>query len=471
MPRLTFLGAAEEVTGSMLLVELEAGKFLVDCGMFQGKRAESRERNRTLPPAAYGADVALLTHAHIDHSGSLPTLVKGGFTGPIFCTPATRDVTALMLRDSARIQKADADYLNRKFERDEDFVPIEPVYDEDDVAETLARFVGEPYRHTFSPLPGVRATFRNAGHILGSAHLHLDIEDEGVRTHVVVSGDLGRANLPILRDPEPPETPVDFLVMESTYGDRVHPPIDSVSEQLVRILHETIARKGRVIVPSFALGRTQELIFVLHELRKAGRIPAIPIYVDSPLATAVTSVYKLHPDAFDREARRFLSENGDLFDFEGVTYVGTAEASMALNDIEEPIVIISASGMAESGRVLHHLRRAVGSSRNTIVIVGFMAEQTLGRKLAEHQSPVRILGLEHDVEAHVEVIDAFSAHADREGLLAFARACGPAVKEVLLVHGEPDQQRSLKASLYEDGRTVRIPRRNQTFDLLRMPTV
>lgn len=467
MPRLHFLGAAGEVTGSMLLVEGEAGSVLVDCGMYQGHRADAQARNRVLPPAASSASAVLLTHAHIDHSGSLPTLVKSGFTGPIYCTPATRDVAALMLRDSARIQAADAAWLNRKHEGERDWEPVLPVYDEDDVADTLARIVGEPYHLPFHPLPGWTARLRDAGHILGAAHLHLEIVEGDRVTRLLVSGDLGRHGLPILRDPEPPQTPVDFLVMESTYGDRVHPPIASVADQLARIVTETAARGGRIIVPAFALGRAQELLYVLRELREGGRIPPIPVYVDSPLATAVTAVFKLHPDAFDREARH-RADGGDLFDFPGVHWVATAEDSMALNEIEEPILVISASGMAESGRVLHHLRRGVGDPRNTIVIVGFMAEHTLGRRLAEKRPRVRIFGMEHELLARVEVVDAFSAHADRENLVAFARACGP-VRRVFLVHGEPEAQRSLHGLLSEAGLEVVVPRRGQVEELVPAP--
>lgn len=450
----------------MLLVECRQGSILVDCGMFQGRRAESRERNRLVPRVAVAADAVLLTHAHIDHSGCLPTLVKAGFQGKIHCTAATRDVAALMLADSARIQEADAAYLNRTFGDDPSWVPIVPVYDEDDVADTLARMIGVPYHHEFSPLPGVRAHFRDAGHILGSGHLHLHIDEgEGRVTRLAISGDLGRHGLPLLRDPEPPETPADYVVMESTYGGRTHPPVSGADVQLERIVQETVARGGRIIIPAFALGRTQELVYVLHELRLAGRIPPLPIYVDSPLATAVTSVYALHPECLDRAARAFLAERGDIFAFEGLTYVGTAEASMALNEIDTPIILLSAAGMCESGRVLHHLRRAVEDPRHTIVIVGFQAQHTLGRRFVERRPRVKIFGVERDLNAHVEVIDAFSAHADQGGLLQYAQGFGPAVKRVFLVHGEPDQQAVLKEELEGRGRTVTIPKRGQIVDL------
>lgn len=450
----------------MLLVECRQGNILIDCGMFQGRRAESSARNSTVPRVATEAAVVLLTHAHVDHSGSLPTLVKSGFRGVIYCTAATRDVAALMLADSARIQFSDAQYLNRKFEDDPGWIPLVPVYDEDDVADTLARMIGVPYHHVYTPLPGVTAHFRDAGHILGSAHLHLTIDEgDGRVTRLAVSGDLGRHGLPLLRDPEPPETPADFVVMESTYGNRTHPPVAGAEASLTRIVNETVARGGRIIVPAFALGRTQELVYVLHELRLAGKIPPIPVYVDSPLATAVTSLYRLHPECMDRAARAFLSDAGSIFDFEGLTYVGTAEDSMALNHIDEPIILISAAGMCESGRVLHHLRRAVEDSRHTIVIVGFQAQHTLGRRFVERRPQVKIFGVERDLNAHVEVIDAFSAHADQGGLLQYAQGFGPPVKQIFLVHGEPDQQEPLKVELEARGRRVTIPRRGQIVDL------
>ena len=462
--RLTFLGAAQEVTGSLLLVEVSSGTLVVDCGMFQGRREESRQRNRELPPEAIRADAAILTHSHIDHSGNLPTLVKSGFEGSIYATPATVDLCAYMLRDAAWIQVNDAAYLNRKFADDPDWIPIVPLYDEEDVLATLRRFVAFPYHHPFEPLPGVTATFLNAGHILGSAQLVLDVKENGQSRRLVVSGDLGRKGLPILSDPEPPPRPIDYVVMESTYGNRVHGSVAQMHDDLERIVKETVLRGGKVIVPAFAVGRTQELLYVLHELKKAGRLPPIPVFIDSPLAINVTEVFRLHPECFDAEARTFLEKNGDIFTFDGVQVMRTPEESMQINRHAGPAIIISASGMAEAGRILHHLRNNVADERNTILIVGFMAQHTLGRRLVERRRRVKIWGLERDLYARVEVLNAFSAHADRNDLLAYVEACGE-VRRAFLVHGEPEQQKPFLATMKERGIQVHAPTRGEKVEL------
>lgn len=462
--RLRFLGAAEEVTGSLLLVEVQAGALVVDCGMFQGRREESRQRNGKLPPEAIAADAAILTHSHIDHSGNLPTLVKSGFAGSIYATLATTNLCKYMLRDSARIQASDAAYLNRKFARDRDRLPVVPLYDEDDVMRTLARFVALPYQRPFEPIPGVKARFLNAGHILGSAQLVLDVQEGGQTRRLVVSGDLGREGLPILRDPEPPPRPVDYLVMESTYGDRIHGTVAEMHDDVERVVKATIQRGGKVIVPAFAVGRTQELLYVLHALFRSGRLPEIPIYIDSPLAIDVTEVFRMHPECFDAETKAFFDEHGDVFSFEGVRYTRTPAESMEINGQIGPAIIISASGMAEAGRVLHHLRNHVENERNTILIVGFMAQHTLGRRLVERRPRVKIWGVERELRAQVEVIDAFSAHADRDDLLAYVGSCG-AVSRVFLVHGEPDQQAPLRDALTKRGLLVNVPVRGEAFEL------
>jgi len=463
--RLTFFGAAQEVTGSMFLLELEAGTILIDCGMFQGRRAETRARNRDLPPEAVAADAAILTHSHVDHSGNLPTLVKAGFTGSIHSTPATFDLCAYMLRDSARIQEGDARYLNRKFADDPDFEPIMPLYDEADAVQALERFVTITYRRPFTPLPGVSATLLNSGHILGSAEVMLDVTDGGQHRRLVFSGDLGRAGLPIIRDPEFPPRPIDYVIMESTYGDRTHGDVAAMHDDVERIVRDTVARGGKLIVPAFAVGRTQELLYVLHELVRAGRLPRIPIFIDSPLAIDVTSVFRLHPECFDAETRAFLDEQGDVFAFDQVRFVRTTEESIALNGLEGPAIIISASGMAEAGRILHHLRNHVEDERNTILIVGFMAQHTLGRRIAERRPRVKIWGVERDLLAHVEVLDSFSAHADQHDLMAFAQACGADTRRFFLVHGEPAAQTALRDAMVVNEMTVQIPRRGETVVL------
>ncbi len=451
-----FLGAAQEVTGSMHLVSTSAGTLLIDCGMYQGRRQESRARNAKLPPEAIAADAVILTHAHIDHSGSLPTLVKSGFRGRIYGTPASRDLCAYMLRDSARIQVGDAEYLNRKHGEDPNWRPIEPIYDENDAIETLRRFVSVPYDTPFAPLPGLQASLVEAGHILGSAQVHLDVPDGATTRRLVFSGDLGRKDLPILRDPAPVDR-ADYLFMESTYGDRVHSPIKEMDDQLAQIVTDTVAKKGKVIIPAFAVGRTQEIVYSLHKLFIAGRIPHLPIFVDSPLAVNVTDVFKRHPEVYDAETRKFVEDNGPVFTFSTLKYVENVNESIALNSMKEPCIIISASGMAESGRILHHLKNNVSDDRNTILIVGFQAQHTLGRRLVERRPKVKILGVERDLYARVVVMNGFSAHGDQHDLVAYA-AGAKGARRVFLIHGEPDQQAPLMDLLRKQSLTVDNPK-------------
>lgn len=463
--QLHFLGAAREVTGSLFLLETDAGSLLIDCGMVQGRRAESDERNRRVPRAAVAADAAILTHAHIDHSGNLPTLVRRGFKGAIHATPATRDVVELMLADSARIQAADAEYLNRKFADDPGWREIVPLYDEDDVSAAMKRFVAHSYHAPFEPLPGVQARFYDSGHILGSAQLVLDVDTGRDFRRIVFSGDLGRAGLPVLRDPEALPGPIDYAVMESTYGNRVHASPSRMHADLEEAVRRTVARGGTVVIPAFALGRTQEILLVLAELKQAGRLPDVPVYVDSPLASSVTAVFRKHVDCYDKETRAYLAKFGDPFDFPGVRYISLRQDSIALNDRSEPCILLSASGMAESGRILHHLLRTVEDPRNTVLVVGFMAAHTLGRRLVERHPRLRILGMERELRAEVVVLDAFSAHADRDGLTAWARGLGPELRTLYLVHGEPDQQEPLRRRLVEAGRRVVVPERGQVVEL------
>lgn len=463
--KLSFLGAAEEVTGSLHVLETQGQTLVLDCGLFQGRRRESRERNRTPPTLAIEADAVILSHAHIDHSGNLPSLVKAGYRGVIYATPATRDLCAYMLRDSARIHESDAAYLNRKYADDPNWEPIEPLYVEQDAINALERFVGQPYGRPWQVLPNVKATFIDAGHILGSAQVILDITEGDSTKRLVFSGDLGRAGLPILRDPQTPPGPIDYVIMESTYGDRLHGDIESMHTTLAKVVSETVAKKGKIVIPAFSVGRTQEVVYSLNHLRQTGRIPSVPVYVDSPLSVNATEVFKLHPECFDAETRAFMEQHGSVFDFSELRYIGSVDESIRLNTLDGSAVIISASGMCEAGRVLHHLRNTIGNPDNAVVIVGFMAQHTLGRRLVEQRPTVKIFGVERDLRARVTVIDAFSAHADRDDLLAYIEKCGAGIREVFLVHGEPDAQAPLAATLRDRGHKITVPARGTRVEL------
>jgi metallo-beta-lactamase family protein len=462
--RIRFLGAARTVTGSMHLLETSSGALLVDCGLFQGRRSEANQRNRNLPRATLGADAMILTHAHIDHSGNIPTLVKSGFKGKIYATSPTVDLAHSLLLDSAHIQESDAEYLNRKFGRDPDFVPIVPLYTRDDAERALERFVPLPYDEEFEPIPGVRARLIEAGHILGSAQAVLQVKKNGTTERLLFTGDLGRKGLPVIKDPALPREQPRYVVIESTYGNRLHRDIASSQDELADLINETVKKGGKVLVPAFAVGRTQELVYALNQLSHEKRIPKLPIFVDSPLSTAVTKVFEKHIECFDAEASAFLRENGNPFGFKNLTYVSSRDESMKLNDLKEPAIIIASSGMCEAGRILHHLRNNVGDERNTVIIVGFQAEHTLGRRLVERRPKVRIFGLEHEVHARVATIGAFSAHADRNDLVAHARALGP-VARFFIVHGETEGTEGLKAALEEIGREGYIPTQGEAVEL------
>ncbi len=466
---LHFLGAAGTVTGSMHEVLLPSGRsVLLDCGLYQGRRKEAAIRNRDLPVSVRRLEAVVLSHAHIDHSGALPRLVALGYRGPIYTTPATRDLIAVMLQDSAMIQQADADYVNRRIRREHpDVEPVEPLYTLEDVMQTLEQVVAVPYHRSVPLCEGVTLTFHDAGHVLGSALVLLELDEAGATRRLLFTGDLGRRDMPILRDPEVPSG-VDVLLSESTYGDREHEPIERMDEELGEVVRRVVGRGGKVVVPTFALERAQEVVFALKRLRAAGAIPEVPVYVDSPLTVRVTDVFRLHPDAMDREARSWFREGGSPFDFEGLHYVQDVEDSKALSASRDPTVILSASGMCEFGRVLHHLRSIVGHPRHAVVIVGWQAPHTLGRRLVEGRSRVKIFGVEHERRCEVVVLGGFSAHAGRTELLGFAeavRAHGP-LRHVVLVHGEPAAQRALAEALGSRGfPDVRIPERGDRLRL------
>ena len=453
MITLEFIGAAQTVTGSKHLLRTSRATVLLDCGLFQGRRRESFEKNRNIPIDGRTLDAVVLSHAHIDHSGALPLLCRNGFDGPVYATPATRDLAAPMLLDAAMIQEADARHIARLIERGEpDLEPVEPLYGEADVAKTLAQMVGLPYRRRQTIAPGVAVTFIDAGHVLGSAIVVLDVEDDGQTLRLAFTGDLGRHHLPILRDPEVPGG-VECLVTESTYGDRLHGPIELLGEELAAVIRRTHERGGKVVIPSFALERAQEVVYELKRLREQRRIPPLPVYVDSPLTVKLTDIFRMHPECYDDAARALLRGQDSPFQFDGLKYVSDVEASKAIDLEERPSIIIAASGMCEGGRVLHHLRTTVSDSRNTVAIVGFQAQHTLGRRLVERRPEVRIFGVMRPRRAEVVVLDGFSAHADQKGLLDFAEAVrdrGP-LRRVLLVHGEPRAQEVLTRELEARG--------------------
>jgi metallo-beta-lactamase family protein len=437
-----FVGAAQTVTGSMHLVRTRHATVLLDCGLYQGRRRESFERNRRLPLPVKEIDAVVLSHAHIDHSGALPLLVAQGFDGPIFATHATRDLCAAMLRDAAYIQESDARYLNKQIDRGElDAEPVEALYTEADALAALDRFVSLPYHHGFDVAPGVRVTFHDAGHVLGSAITALDVDEGGGWRRVVFTGDLGRHHMPILRDPEV-VSGAELLLTESTYGDRLHDPIAKMDDDLAAVINRTVKRGGKVIVPAFALERAQEIVYALKHLRAQGAVPPVPIYLDSPLTAKITEIFKMHPECFDAEARALLRGGDTPFDFPGLRYLGDVAESQAVSADPSPAVVIAASGMCEAGRVLHHLRASIEDAKNTVLIVGFQAQHTLGRRLVERRPRVKIFGVERDRRAEVAVLNGFSAHADQADLITYAntsRERGP-LRRVVLVHGEPKAQ-------------------------------
>jgi metallo-beta-lactamase family protein len=449
----TFAGAAQEVTGSCHLVRVNGRLLALDCGLFQGKRSLAREKNLKLPFTVGELDAVVLSHAHIDHAGRIPFLVRAGYTGRIWATPATRDLCAIMLADSAHIQEKDAEYLSRHGR-----MVAEPLYGVRHAAQAIEQMLGIPFKTGFEPIPGVRATFVEAGHILGSASVVLDCTEGSVTRRLVFSGDIGRAGLPIIRDPVPPAG-AHVVIMESTYGNRDHEPIGDARARLREIVSRTASRGGRILIPAFAVGRTQEIIYELHILVREGAIPSIPVYIDSPLAIDTTSVFEMHPDLFD--SREDLVERvNELFRFVPVRYTRDPAESKALNSARGPMIIIAASGMAEAGRILHHLAHGASDPRNTILIVGFQAEHTLGRRIVERRPILRILGEDVPLRAAVEVINGYSAHADRTELMTWlsdVRRTSPDLQRVHLVHGEPEAQQALLASLTASGYSVDAP--------------
>jgi metallo-beta-lactamase family protein len=461
-PRITFWGAAGEVTGSMHLLEAAGARVLLDAGLFQGRRAEAAKKNAELPFDARRIDAVVLSHAHIDHAGRLPLLVRHGFHGPIYATPASRDLCAVMLPDAAHIQQKDADFLTRHGRSRGP--ESEPLYTIADALAVQDLIVGQPYRRIVHLRKHLAFEFTEAGHILGSASVDLRLTEEGGR-RIVFSGDIGRSGLPIIRDPDPPTGPIDFLIVESTYGDREHETTAAAEQHLAEVIGRVARRGGKVLIPAFALGRTQELVYSLHQLHRAGAIPEIPIFVDSPLAVDATSVFRLHPEVFDRR-EKLIERTDQILDFRLVRYLSDVNDSKALNTLNGPAVIIAASGMAESGRILHHLANHVGDHRNLVLLVGFQAEHTLGRRLQEGRQQVRIFGEMMERRAEIESIDGYSAHADKHELRSWVRALGGPVRRAFVVHGEATAATAMAAILREEGAgEVTIPELGQAFDL------
>ncbi|MEX0788059.1 MAG: MBL fold metallo-hydrolase [Anaerolineales bacterium] len=449
--KLTFHGAAQTVTGSRHLFTIGGRRLLVECGLYQGRRSDAYARNLEFPFPPESVDALILSHAHIDHSGNLPNLVRRGYHGPIHSTAITAQLTDLMLRDSGHIQESDARFVNRMGGR-EGKPPIKPLYTAEDAAQVAGLFQSHPYGEAFEPIPGVRATLIDAGHILGSAQVALEMEEAGRMVRLVFSGDLGRRGTPILHDPSPPGA-ADYLLMECTYGDRLHEPQDTIYRRLREAILKTAERGGKVILPAFAVGRTQTLLYYLHQMVDRRELPRLPIYVDSPLATGITEVFRKHPESFDEDTQVFLrtDPHAGLFGFDQLSYTRSVEESKAINELEGPAVIISASGMAENGRVLHHLRRNLGDARNTVLITSWMAPHTLGRRLVDGEKTVRIFGESQPVRAQVVSIDGLSSHADQGELAAYVKAAGPKMRHVFLVHGEAGPAQALSALLRKDG--------------------
>lgn len=462
-----FHGAAQTVTGSQHLITVKGQRILLDCGLYQGKREEARRRNREFAYDAATVEVVILSHAHIDHSGNIPNLVKQGFRGKIVSTTATADLCGAMLLDSGHIQEEDVEYVNRQ-RRKYGEPPVEPIYTREDAAKSLQYFEGIEYERPYRLLPGITLTMYDAGHMLGSAIVALDFQPGkgGPNQRLVFTGDLGRPHLPILRDPTN-LTAADILLIESTYGNRTHPPIEESAEAVKKTIRRTSERGGKVIIPAFAVERTQLLVYLLNKLYHQGDLPDIPIYVDSPLAVDVTDIFRRNPEYFDDETRDYLRHEGDVFGFKQLRYIRDVEQSKKLHALKGPCVIISASGMAEAGRVQHHLKNNIEDPRNTVLIVGWQAPNTLGRHLVERAAVVRIFGMEYHLEAEVVTLNGFSGHADQPGLLSWAQAFKKRPERTFVVHGEPDAAQELATRLRHDlgYREVVVPSLHQIIEI------
>jgi metallo-beta-lactamase family protein len=452
--QIEFSGAAREVTGSCHIIRANGKTVLLDCGLFQGHRTDADAKNRRLPCPIEEIDAVVLSHAHLDHSGRLPFLANQGYIKTIHATKATADLTAIMLADSAHIQESDAAFLARHGRSS-----APPLYRLADAASVEQLMHVHGYDEWFAVCPGMRARYTDAGHILGSASVVVEVRDETGVKRLIFSGDIGRAGLPIIRDPDPPKDAADIVIMESTYGDRDHESVATAREHLGAVVRETAARGGRVLIPAFAVGRAQEIIYDLHVLARDKAIPAVPIVIDSPLTTGVTKIFEANTNLFDRSEAP-VRDIRQLFRFDLLSYTSTVEESKALNSRVGPLIIIAGSGMAEGGRIVHHILHGASNPNNTVLIVGFQAENTLGRRIVERRPVIHVLGEDVELRAHVEVLNGYSAHADRTelaGWLDAVRRTSPNLQQVCLVHGEPKAQDALAERLGAKGYTVTCP--------------
>lgn len=464
MINISFHGAVRTVTGSRHLLDINGFRILLDCGLFQGRRSETYERNLNFDFDPRSIDAVVISHAHMDHLGDLPNLVKQGFNGDVHCTSATLDLANIMLTDSANIQEGDINFVN-KVRRKQNLPPTGPLYGVADIPPTLQLLMGSSYDHPISISRDIQLVFHDAGHILGSAITVINVNDNGRKVSICFTGDLGRYHMPIIRDPAS-VTNSDILIIESTYGNRYHASISNVEEKLAAVINATVSRGGKLLVPSFALERTQELIYCLNQLKLEHKIPDIPVFVDSPLAIDATDIFRVHPECYDQETAAFLRSKSDPFGFRGLRYVSSVEESRSLNNLKTPAMIIAGSGMAEAGRILHHLRNNVSDPKNTVLIVGWQAENTLGRKLAEKWPEVKIFGEIYKLRANVEVFDEFSAHADRNDLVKWTSEGKASWQRIFVVHGEETASLALADTFTEAGlKGVIVPEYGENFTL------
>ncbi len=463
--KIHFLGATRTTTGSMYLLEVNQQRILLECGLYQGRREESIDRNRRFPFDPRSIDTVILSHAHIDHCGNLPNLCRQGFKGNIYCTFATRDLAGIMLEDSAQIQIADAAFVSKQRAK-KGLPPVEPLYTATEAEMAIRQFVTMGYDRTLSIGDGISLTFSDAGHILGSAQVVLDIREDGKRYRYLFSGDVGRGNDAILRDPVPVDG-VDYLQIESTYGAREHSDRAHSEADMLAAVNATLSGGGKVIIPAFAVGRTQQMVYALNQLHQAGTLARVPIYVDSPLSVNATEVYRLHPECFNDRIYQFLRERANPFGMEQLTYIRELAHSKKLNELEAPAIIISASGMCEAGRVRHHLKNHIGDARNLVLFIGYCAEHTLGAQIRAGQNPVNIFGEPHSVRAKIAAFDSFSGHADRSELVRYVQNTGGDIKKIAVIHGEEQQSLAFAETLraLKPAAEVLVPMYQQTMNV------